>query len=130
MCAAEEERQEEILFLSHVVYPGNGLKRKNNKSFQHTGQIKLQRTYVHAPLLGLEPRWLSVNVEAWGPQKIGPEMYHMRKHIAYADGRNQFVGNQNPAVEFPPTLPSVTSVKPDLRYRPKVMSICSFIILA
>ena len=28
---------------------------------------------------------------------------HIR-HIADADGRNEFVGNQNPAVEFPPTL--------------------------
>ena len=35
------------------------------------------------------------------------EYYHMRKHIRHiadADGRNEFVGNQNPAVEFPPTL--------------------------
>jgi len=35
------------------------------------------------------------------------EYYHMRKHIRHiadADRRNEFVGNQNPAVEFPPTL--------------------------
>jgi len=35
------------------------------------------------------------------------ECYHMRKHIwhiVHADGRNEFVRYQNPAVEFLPTL--------------------------
>jgi hypothetical protein len=46
--------------------------------------------------------------------RVFMEYYHMRKHIRHiadADGRNEFVGNQNPAVEFPPTLPTVALEK-------------------
>jgi hypothetical protein len=39
--------------------------------------------------------------------RVFMEYSHMRKHIRHiadTNGRNEFVGNQNPAVEFPPTL--------------------------
>jgi len=40
--------------------------------------------------------------------RVFMEYSHMRKHIQHiadTNGRNEFVRNQNPAIEFPPTLP-------------------------
>jgi len=53
--------------------------------------------------------------------RVFMEYSHMRKHIRHiadTNGRNEFVGNQNPAIEFPPTLVGVSMSKSSDRSSP------------